>query len=334
MRRALMRADPGGTTMVKRIFVDGEAGTTGLQIRQRLAHHGGVELLTLPEHQRKDPAARADAMSRADLVILCLPDDAAREAASLATGSTRVIDASSAHRTHPDWVYGFPEWKPGHAARIREARLVTNPGCYAIASVALLAPLVAERLLPADHPVTINAVSGYSGGGKALIDRYENPGNERPIRGTFRVYSLDLEHKHSGEIEKRSGLARPPLFVPATARYRQGMLVQIPLPLWSLTKAVSASQLQECLASHYAGASFVRVAPLHRSDRSAELDAESLNGTNLLELHVFANEARAQVVLCAILDNLGKGASGQAVQNLNLMLGLDPATALLERLPV
>jgi N-acetyl-gamma-glutamyl-phosphate reductase len=318
--------------MVKRIFVDGEAGTTGLQIRQRLARHGGVELLTLPEQHRKDAAARADAMRDADLVILCLPDDAAREAASLAKGETRVIDASSAHRTHADWSYGFPELKPGQAMRIREARLVTNPGCYAIASVALLHPLVAGRLVPPDHPVTINAVSGYSGGGKALIDRYENPRNERHIAGAFRVYALDLEHKHSGEIEKWSGLARPPLFVPGTARYRQGMLVQIPLPLWSLPKAVTAGQIQECLAAHYAGARFVRVGPLHRSDRSAELDPEVLNGSNELELLVFAHEARGQVVLCAILDNLGKGAAGQAIQNLNLMLGFDPATALLERL--
>ena len=316
--------------MVKRIFVDGEAGTTGLQIRQRLARHRGVELITLPEQQRKDLAARAEAMSRADLVILCLPDDAAREAARVA--KTRVIDASSAHRTHADWTYGFPELKPGQAARICEARLVSNPGCYAIASVALLHPLIAERLLPSDHPVTINAVSGYSGGGKALIDRYENPGNERYIAGAFRVYGLDLEHKHSGEIERWSGLARPPLFVPSTARYRQGMLVQVPLPLWSLPKPVTASQVQECLAAHYSNARFVRVGPLHRSDRSAELDAESLNGTNELELLVFANEARGQVVLCAILDNLGKGAAGQAVQNLNLMLGMDPTAALLERL--
>jgi N-acetyl-gamma-glutamyl-phosphate reductase len=321
------------TIMVKRIFVDGEAGTTGLQIRQRLTRHGGVALISLPEQQRKDTAARAEAMRGADLVILCLPDDAAREAASLAKGDTRVIDASSAHRTHPDWTYGFPEWKSGHAARIREARLVTNPGCYAIASVALLSPLVAERLVPADHPVTINAVSGYSGGGKALIDRYENPKNERHIAGAFRAYALDLEHKHGGEIGKWSGLARPPLFVPGTARYRQGMLVQIPLPLWSLPKPVSASQVRECLAAHYAGAAFVRVGPLHLSDRSAELDPETHNGTNELELLVFANEARGQVVLCAVLDNLGKGAAGQAVQNLNLMLGLDPATALLERLP-
>lgn len=318
--------------MVKRIFVDGEAGTTGLQIRQRLARHGGVELVTLPEPHRKDAAARADAMSRADLVILCLPDDAARAAASLPRGETRVIDASSAHRTHADWTYGFPELKPGQAARIREARLVTNPGCYAIASVALLHPLVAGRLVPSDHPVTINAVSGYSGGGKALIDRYENPRNERHIAGAFRVYALDLEHKHSGEIEKWSGLARPPLFVPSTARYRQGMLVQIPLPLWSLPKAVTAGEIQECLAAHYAGARFVRVGPLHRSDRSAELDPEALNGTNELELLVFAHEARGQVVLCALLDNLGKGAAGQAIQNLNLMLGFDPTTALLERL--
>jgi N-acetyl-gamma-glutamyl-phosphate reductase len=319
--------------MVKRIFVDGEAGTTGLQIRQRLARHGGVALVSLPEQHRKDAAARADAMSRADLVILCLPDDAAREAASLAEGDTRVIDASSAHRTHADWTYGFPEWKSGHASRIREARLVTNPGCYAIASVALLHPLIAERLVPADHPVTINAVSGYSGGGKALIDRYENPKNEKHIAGAFRAYALDLEHKHSGEIEKRSGLARPPLLAPSTARYRQGMLVEIPLLLWSLPQPVTANRIQECLAAHYAGSAFVRVAPLHRSDRSAELDAEALNGSNELELLVFANEARGQVVLCAVLDNLGKGAAGQAVQNLNLMLGMDPATALLDRLP-
>jgi N-acetyl-gamma-glutamyl-phosphate reductase len=318
--------------MVKRIFVDGEAGTTGLRIRQRLARHGAVELVAIPEQQRKDAAARREAMSRADLVILCLPDDAAREAASLAPDDTRVIDASSAHRTHADWTYGFPELKPGQAGRIREARLVANPGCYAIAAVALLHPLVAEGLVPSGHAVTINAVSGYSGGGKALIDRYENPRNERHIAGAFRVYALDLEHKHSGEIEKWSGLARPPLFVPSTARYRQGMLVEVPLALWSLPKPTTPGQVQECLASRYAGSRFVRVAPLHRSDRGAELDPEALNGTNELELHVFANEARAQVVLCAILDNLGKGAAGQAVQNLNLMLGMDPTTALLERL--
>ncbi|MDH3474097.1 MAG: N-acetyl-gamma-glutamyl-phosphate reductase [Rhodospirillales bacterium] len=308
--------------MTANVFIDGEIGTTGLQIRARLEARGDIELLSLPSEARKNPLRRAEMLNSADLAILCLPDDAAREAAAMIENpAVRVIDASTAHRTHADWVYGFPEYEAGQAERIAAARRVTNPGCYALASIALIHPLIAAGLLPPEHPVTINAVSGYSGGGRKLIERFEDAGAADHIAAPFRVYALGLAHKHVPEIQARGGLATRPLFVPSVGRFRQGMIVQVPLHLGSLPGRPDAAALHAVFARHYEGRRFVEVVPLAETLAMDHLDPEGLNGTNGLRLHVFANEAAGQVVLAGLLDNLGKGASGQAVQNLNLMLG-------------
>ena len=316
--------------MTAKVFIDGEVGTTGLQIRARLEARRDIALLRLPEAARKDPAARAEMLNAAEVSILCLPDAAAREAVGLIESETaRVIDASTAHRSAPDWVYGFPEYDAGQAGRIASAMRVSNPGCYAIATVALLHPLIEGGIIPADFPLTIQGVSGYSGGGKALIDSFENPDSAVHSEAGFRVYALGLQHKHVPEIRMRLGLGLRPLFVPSVGRYRQGMIVQVPLHLGRLPGAPKARELHAALADHYGGGRFVTVAPLSDSLAMTALEPEALNGTNEMRLFVAANEAEGHAVLIALLDNLGKGASGQAVQNLNLMLGL-PETAGLE----
>ncbi len=304
------------------IFIDGEAGTTGLGIRDRLRALASIELRGLPDAHRKDPAARREVMAESDLVILCLPDAAARESAALADGlgnhAPRLLDASTAHRVHPDWTYGFPELSPGQAERIARARKVANPGCYPTGAIALLRPLVDAGLLAPDHPVCINAVSGYSGGGRAMIEAHE-----RDAGPAFELYALGLEHKHIPETEAYAGLTRRPIFVPSVGHFRQGMLVSIPFHLDTLPGKPAASDLHAALEARYADADAVRVvAP----DRSGTLEPEALSGTNRLELSVHANETHRQVVLVARLDNLGKGASGAAVQNLCLMLGLKEPT--------
>ncbi|PIW28353.1 MAG: N-acetyl-gamma-glutamyl-phosphate reductase [Rhodospirillales bacterium CG15_BIG_FIL_POST_REV_8_21_14_020_66_15] len=315
--------------MTAKVFIDGEAGTTGLQISERLARRADVDLLRLPDDRRKDPAARAEMLNAADVAILCLPDAAAKESVALIENpETRVIDASTAHRTADGWTYGFPELDPGHEGAVANARLVANTGCYAVASVALLHPLVGAGLLPRDFAATINAVSGYSGGGRQLIQAFEDPSAEGHIAAAVRVYALGLAHKHVPEIHRYSGLSHAPIFVPTVARYRQGMIVQIPVPLWSLPGTPKAKDLQAALADHYAGRRFVAVEGYDAALATGHLEPEDLNGTNDLKLYVFANEGTGQAVLTALLDNLGKGASGQAVQCLNLMLGLDEATGL------
>lgn len=312
------------------VFIDGEAGTTGLEIRERLAERHDITLIRLGPDRRKDPAARADALNAADIVILCLPDEAAREAVGLIRNpATRVIDASTAHRTAPGWTYGFPEMDRAQHAAIAAAPRVSNPGCYPTGAIALLRPLLAARLVPADWPVAINAFSGYSGGGKALIAAFEDKASPHYTEQPLRTYALGLTHKHVPEIKVHAGLAHPPIFAPTVGRYYRGMLVDVPLPLWALPGAPGPEDLREALATAYAGQRFVRVASEAETTGLDALDPEGCNHTNAMTLYVFANADARQARLIAVLDNLGKGASGAAVQSLNIMLGLDEATGLL-----
>ncbi len=303
-----------------RVFIDGEAGTTGLGIAARLRALPDISLISLDPGRRKDAGARREAMAQADLAVLCLPDDAARQsaelAASLGAEAPKLLDASTAHRTEPGWVYGFAELDGEQSGRIATAVRVANPGCYATGAIALLRPLVDAGLLPAAHPLTINAVSGYSGGGRTMIEAHEVHGGP-----AFELYALTLTHKHLPEIVAHAHLAAPPIFVPAVGHFRQGMLVCVPLHLDLLPGRPRAADLAAALAAYYPPTGLVRVLPA----AAARLEPEALNDTDLMELRVVANEAQRQAVLVARLDNLGKGASGAAVQNIGLMLGLAAA---------
>jgi len=310
--------------MSPRIFIDGEAGTTGLQIQQRLAMRTDISLMSIDPLHRKDPVARAEMLNQADLVILCLPDDAARDAVSLIRSpAVKVIDASSAHRTAAGWTYGFAEMDSDQRAAIVASRRVSNPGCYPTGAIALIRPLVKAGLLPSDYPVTINAVSGYTGGGKAMISEFETPGGE-----AFRTYGLHLQHKHLPEMTVYGGLAQAPVFAPSVARFAQGMIVEVPLHLDRLTGSPGIRDLQAVLEQAYRDETYVEVVSLHQSAQLDRLNPDVLNGTNRLRLHVFGPEDGRQARLVAVLDNLGKGASGAAVQNMNLMLGLAEGAGL------
>jgi len=300
--------------MMTKIFVDGAAGTTGLQIRERLAGRRDVETIVLPESQRKDAGARRDALNAADIVVLCLPDDAAREAVALIDNdTTRVIDASTAHRVAPGWVYGFPEVSGRDA--VAGAKRVSNPGCYSTGFIALVAPLVKAGLIPADAALTCNAVSGYSGGGKGMIAEFE----DGPAPTAWRSYALKLNHKHVPEMRERSGLSISPIFAPSVANLFSGMIVEVPLHLSALAGRPKAAALREALADFYLGSPIVSVVS---SYDEGTLAIERLAGTDRLDLFVFGDKEDGQVRLVAALDNLGKGAAGAAVQSLNLMAGL------------
>lgn len=304
------------------VFIDGGHGTTGLEIRERLAGRSGLSLVEIDETRRKDANARREALNDADIVILCLPDDAAREAASLiANDRTRVIDASTAHRTAPGWSFGFHEIFEGGMARLAEAKRVSNPGCYPTGFLALVKPLVDAGIVPADWPLTVNAVSGYSGGGKAMIAEFENGDAET----AWRTYGLSLAHKHVPEMQRHAGLAHPPIFAPSVARTYRGMVVEVPLMTGAMSTAPSANAIREALRKAFAASPIVS---LVEDFQETALTVEHAANTDRLDLFVFANEADTQVRLCAALDNLGKGAAGAAVQTLNILAGLPETEGL------
>jgi N-acetyl-gamma-glutamyl-phosphate reductase len=307
--------------MTAKIFIDGEHGTTGLQIRQRLAGRSDIEVLSVPAERRKDRAARAEFLNAADIAILCLPDDAARESVSLIENeTTRVIDASTAFRVAQGWTYGFAEMDAAQGAAIAGARRVANPGCWPQGPIALLRPLIKAGLLPANYPVTMSGISGYSGGGRTMIEDYEARGEAAP---EFLPYALTLKHKHVPELKHYAGLELDPLMQPAVGNFAQGMVTMVPLQLGALARVPKRKDLHAALADHFAALtdSSVEVAADGEPDLVPDLDPETYNGTNRMMLHVFGNDAKAQAVLVAVYDNLGKGASGAAVQNLDLMIG-------------
>jgi N-acetyl-gamma-glutamyl-phosphate reductase len=310
-----------------RVFIDGEAGTTGLQIRERLEARRDIELVSIDPAKRKDADERRRLLNSVDAVILCLPDDAAREAVSLIENdAVKVIDASTAYRVAPDWAYGFAEMSKDQRAQIASAKRISNPGCYPTGFIALTRPLVEAGVIPRDWALSVNAVSGYSGGGKAMIAEFETESDPSFTRVPYRIYSMAQKHKHVPEMQKYAGLARAPIFMPSVGRYYKGMIVEVALPLAAIANGSKLDEVHNVLARAYKGECFVTVAPLAESAALKTLDPEGLNGTNQLKLFVFGHDSEVRLV--ALLDNLGKGASGAAVQNLNLALGLEESAGL------
>jgi N-acetyl-gamma-glutamyl-phosphate reductase len=315
--------------MTPKVFIDGEAGTTGLEIRERLAGRRDLEVVSIAPERRKDVEARRELLNSADAVILCLPDAAAREAVSLVeSNSVKVIDASTAHRVADGWTYGFPEMSIDQRAALVGSHRISNPGCWPTGFIALARPLVEAGLVPADWPLSVHGVSGYSGGGKSMIAEFEDPHAANHTDVPFRIYGLTAPHKHLPEMQTYVGLKHRPVFSPAVGHYRKGMLVEVPLPLEALPGAPTARQLHAALADAYVDEPFVEVVSLEESAGVATLDPEGLNGTNRLRLFVFGNDKTGQACLVALFDNLGKGASGAAVQNLNIALGLEETAGL------
>jgi N-acetyl-gamma-glutamyl-phosphate reductase len=308
--------------MKPKIFIDGEHGTTGLQIRSRMAGRSDVELLSIPEAERRNAAIREDLLNSADVAILCLPDDASKQAVAMLEGNNkvRIIDTSTAHRIAPDWAYGFAEMDQGQAGRIRDARLVANPGCYPTGAIGLIRPLRQAGILPENYPVTVNAVSGYTGGGKQMIAQMEDPTNPDHIASPNFLYGLTLKHKHVPEMKTHGLLDRAPIFSPSVGRFPQGMIVQVPLFIDQLADGATLESIHAALVAHYAGQSIVEVVPLEESAKLARVDAVELAGKDTMRLYVFGSSGGEQANLVALLDNLGKGASGAAVQNMDLML--------------
>ncbi|WP_440410045.1 N-acetyl-gamma-glutamyl-phosphate reductase [Neorhizobium petrolearium] len=308
--------------MTAKIFIDGEHGTTGLQIRTRMAGRRDVELLSIPEAERRNAAMREDLLNSADIAILCLPDDASREAVSMLAGNNRVrvIDTSTAYRVDPSWAYGFAEMDKAQADKIKSARHVANPGCYPTGAVALIRPLRAAGILPDGYPVTVNAVSGYTGGGKQLIAQMEDQSRDDAVSANNFLYGLTLKHKHVPEMKVHGQLDRAPLFSPSVGRFAQGMIVQVPLFLEDLKDGAAMESIHATLVEHYAGQDIVTVVSLEESKALPRVDAEELVGQDTMKLFVFGTPGGAHVNLVALLDNLGKGASGAAVQNMDLML--------------
>ncbi len=308
--------------MKPKIFIDGEHGTTGLQIRTRMAGRSDVELLSIPEAERRNAGLREELLNSADIAILCLPDDAAKDAVAMLSGNenVRIIDTSTAHRVHPDWAYGFAEMDKDQAKKIASARYCANPGCYPTGAIGLIRPLRQAGFLPEDYAVTVNAVSGYTGGGKQMIAQMEDAGHAEHISSPHFLYGLTLKHKHVPEMQMHGLLARAPLFSPSVGRFPQGMIVQVPLYLSDMQDGATLERLHATLADHYAGQSIVEVVSLEESKALGRIDAVELANTDRMKLFVCGTPGQDQVNLVALLDNLGKGASGAAVQNMDMML--------------
>ena len=307
--------------MTAEIFIDGEAGTTGLLIRQLLAERSDLSFISLNDSERKDTTVRKDALNSCNLAVLCLPDEAARESITLIKNpDVKVIDTSTAHRVSPEWVYGFPEMTKGQAELIKKAKRVANPGCYPTGAISLVRPLVENSIIPSSYPLTINAVSGYSGGGKSLIKRFETEENEAP---PIYFYGTNLSHKHLPEMQQYIGLDNPPFFIPSVGKYMHGMIVQVPIYLTeSLNTANRLQKIHDVLSQHYDSSNFVTVNPLDTARTPVEISPEKLNHSNMLEINVFSNKEETQCLLTATFDNLGKGASRAAIQSMELMLDL------------